>query len=213
MKKLIVIIFALALTTTGCATLTSDPMTPIAISASDGSSGRCVLTNKRGSWEVDVPSTVLVRRSDDVLRYDLETEDGHKAVGSIPSRIGAKIIASAVFLDLGIVDAITDKHREYPPSFVIPIKKFAPNDMTDNAPSPLQETGETEETEETPSVSPKGKPGQEDKGETLARFSSDGSNIYHILTCPKLGTGTLVKFATSQEAQDAGGKPCKHCNS
>ena len=199
MKKLIVIIFALALTTTGCATLTSDPMTPIAISASDGSSGRCVLSNKRGSWEVDVPSTVYVRRSDDVLKYDLETEDGHKAVGSIPSRIGAKIIASAVFLDLGIVDAITDKHREYPPSFVIPIKKFAPNDMTDNAPSPLQETGETEET---PSVS-----------STLARFSSDGSNIYHILTCPKLGTGTLVKFATSQEAQDAGGKPCKHCNS
>ena len=199
MKKLIVIIFALALTTTGCATLTSDPLTPIAISASDGSSGRCVLTNKRGSWEVDVPSTVYVRRSDDVLKYDLETEDGHKAVGSIPSRIGAKIIASAVFLDLGIVDAITDKHREYPPSFVIPIKKFSSNDMTNNAPSPLQETGETEET---PSVSP-----------TLARFSSDGSNIYHILTCPKLGTGTLVKFATSQEAQDAGGKPCKHCNS
>jgi len=199
MKKLIVIIFAIALTTTGCATLTSDPMTPIAISASDGSSGRCVLTNKRGSWEIDVPTTVYVRRSDDVLRYDLETEDGHKAVGSIPSRIGAKIIASAVFLDLGIVDAITDKHREYPPSFVIPIKKFAPNDMTDNAPLPLQETGETEET---PSVSP-----------TLARFSSDGSNIYHILTCPKLGTGTLVKFATSQEAQDAGGLPCSHCNS
>ena len=202
MKKLIVIIFAIALTTTGCATLTSDPMTPIAISASDGSSGRCVLTNKRGSWEIDVPTTVYVRRSDDVLRYDLETEDGHKAVGSIPSRIGAKIIASAVFLDLGIVDAITDKHREYPPSFVIPIKKFAPKDMTNNAPSPLQETGETEETEETPSVSP-----------TLARFSSDGSNIYHILTCPKLGTGTLVKFATSQEAQDAGGLPCSHCNS
>ena len=72
--------------------------------------------------------------------------------------------------------------------------------MTNNAPSPLQETGETEETEETPSVSP-----------TLARFSSDGSNIYHILTCPKLGTGTLVKFATSKEAQDAGGKPCEHC--
>ncbi len=199
MKKLIVIIFALALTTTGCATLTSDPMTPIAISASDGSSGRCVLSNKRGSWEIDVPTTVYVRRSDDVLRYDLETEDGHKAVGSIPSRIGAKIIASAVFLDLGIVDAITDKHREYPPSFVIPIKKFAPKDMANNAPSPLQETGETEET---PSVSP-----------TLARFSSDGSNIYHILTCPKLGTGTLVKFATSQEAQDAGGLPCSHCNS
>jgi len=36
--------------------------------------------------------------------------------------MGGKIIASAVFLDFGIVDSITDKHREYPPSFVIPIR-------------------------------------------------------------------------------------------
>ncbi len=146
MKKLIVIIFALAVTTTGCATLTSDPMTPIAISFSDGSSGKCVLQNKRGVWEVDVPSTVYVRRSDDVLRYDGQTEDGRRAVGAIPSKMGAKIIASAVFLDLGIVDAITDKHREYTPSIVIPIKKYVPNDMANDAPPPPQETGETEET-------------------------------------------------------------------
>ena len=50
MKKLIVIIFALAVTTTGCATLTSDPMTPVAISFSDGSSGKCILQNKRGMF-------------------------------------------------------------------------------------------------------------------------------------------------------------------
>ena len=38
--------------------------------------------------------------------------------------IGAKIVANAVFLDFGIiVDATTDKDREYPVSFVIPIKK------------------------------------------------------------------------------------------
>jgi hypothetical protein len=35
--------------------------------------------------------------------------------------MGGKIIASAVFLDFGIVDAITDKHREYPASYVIPV--------------------------------------------------------------------------------------------
>ena len=199
MKKLIVIIFALAVTTTGCATLTSDPMTPIAISFSDGSSGKCVLMNKRGVWEVDIPSTVYVRRSDDALKYDSETEDGRRAVGAIPSKVGAKIVASAIFLDLGIVDAITDKHREYTPSFVIPIKKDAPKGMANNVPLPPQETGKTEET---PSVS-----------STSARFSTYGSNIYHILTCSKLGTGTLVKFASSQQAQDAGGLPCNYCNS
>jgi hypothetical protein len=37
--------------------------------------------------------------------------------------MGGKIVASAVFLDLGIVDSITDKHREYPSNFVIPIAK------------------------------------------------------------------------------------------
>jgi hypothetical protein len=44
-------------------------------------------------------------------------------VGIIPSTMGAKIVASALFLDFGITDAITDKHRNYPASFVIPIKK------------------------------------------------------------------------------------------
>jgi len=34
---------------------------------------------------------------------------------------GAKIVASAVFIDFGITDAITDKHREYPSNYVIPM--------------------------------------------------------------------------------------------
>jgi len=33
--------------------------------------------------------------------------------------MGGKIVASAVFLDFGITDAITDKHRRYPANFVI----------------------------------------------------------------------------------------------
>lgn len=107
----------------GCASLTNDAMTPIAISFSDGSSGKCKLVNKRGAWLEDVPATVMIRRSDDDLKYDCETEDGRNLVGSMPSTVGAKIVASAVFLDLGITDAITDKHREYPASFVIPVAK------------------------------------------------------------------------------------------
>lgn len=110
-----------ALSTVGCATLTNDAMTPVALSFSDGSSGLCRLQNKRGAWEVPVPTTYAVRRSDDPLKYDCKTSDGRTAFGSIPSTIGAKIVASAVFLDFGITDAITDKHREYPSSYVIPI--------------------------------------------------------------------------------------------
>ncbi len=120
MKMLLIAV--LTVITTGCATLTSDAMTPVALAFSDGSTGECQLTNKRGDWSAEIPSTVSIRRSDDSLKYRCKTEDGREAVGSIPSTVGAKIVASAVFLDFGITDAITDKHREYPASFVIPVE-------------------------------------------------------------------------------------------
>lgn len=120
-RSLRVLVAAVVVLITGCATLTSDAMTPVALSFSNGQDGHCVLENKRGRWEVDVPATASIRRSDDALRYDCETASGQKASGHIDSKVGAKIVASAVFLDFGITDAITDKHREYPASFVIPV--------------------------------------------------------------------------------------------
>ena len=63
----------------------------------------------------------LVRESSDFPSETLE-EVLRTAFAAVLSTIGAKIVASAVFLDLGITDSITDKHRKYPSSFVIPIK-------------------------------------------------------------------------------------------
>lgn len=123
MKILLVVLLAMA--STGCATLTEEATTPVALSFSDGSNGKCNLQNKRGAWPTQVPTTVSVRKSDDALKYDCETEDGRKAFGSIESEMGGKIVASAIFLDLGITDAITDKHRRYATSYVIPIARPA----------------------------------------------------------------------------------------
>lgn len=125
MKRFIVLAGCIlsAFLLSACATLTEDAMTPIALSFSDGSDGNCTLQNKRGIWETTVPTVVYVRKSDDVLIYKCKTENGREAVGSMESTMGAKIVASAVFLDLGIVDSITDKHRKYPSSYVIPVSK------------------------------------------------------------------------------------------
>ena len=68
-----------------------------------------------------MPGTASIRRSDDNLQYNCVTDEGKTAIGSIPSEIGAKIVASAVFIDFGITDAITDKHRIYPSNYVIPV--------------------------------------------------------------------------------------------
>jgi hypothetical protein len=107
----------------GCATITNDAYVPMSLSFSDGSSGSCQLTNKRMSILAEIPSSPLIRRSDDILHMTCTTEDGRSAIGSVTSTMGAKIVASAIFLDFGIVDSITDKHRDYPASYVIPVKK------------------------------------------------------------------------------------------
>ena len=106
-----------------CASITNDSFVPMAISFSDGSSGTCQITNKRMSIEAPIPSAPMIRRSDDNLNLSCKTDDGRTAIASVPSTMGAKIVASAVFLDFGIVDSITDKHREYPSSYVVPVKK------------------------------------------------------------------------------------------
>ena len=120
MKKITLILLSIILTS--CATIVNDANVPVSLSFSDGSSGDCQLTNKRVSLSVSIPSTTMVRRSDDALRFNCTTKSGKKGFGSIPSEMeGAKLGASVVFFDLGITDAITDKHRTYPSSFVIPV--------------------------------------------------------------------------------------------
>ena len=121
MNKVIVIFFSILLLTS-CATIVNDPNVPVALSFSDGSNGSCTLNNKRGQWSGKVPGTFSIRRSDDTLRYNCTTDSGKTGSGGIASTIeGAKLGASVLFFDLGITDAITDKHRTYTPSFTIPV--------------------------------------------------------------------------------------------
>ena len=112
----------LCITLVSCATIVNDAHVPVSLSFSDGSDGECRLSNKRQSLSGKVPATFMVRRSDDALRVDCTTESGKKGFVSIPSTIeGGKLAGSVVFFDLGITDSITDKHRIYPSSFVIPV--------------------------------------------------------------------------------------------
>jgi len=120
-----VLALALVALVSGCATIVNDPMVPVQVSFSDGSDGKCTYRNKRGMWSSDVPTNgVMIRRSDDPLVYDCTTSDGRKATGSLRSEVeGEKMAASIIFWDLGITDAITDKHRTYQGNVVIPVPK------------------------------------------------------------------------------------------
>ena len=124
MNKLLQLgVLTAGLTLSGCATIVNDANIPITFSFSDGSGGQCQLSNKRGVWTTNMPGTVMIRRSDDNLKYNCETKDGRKAFGAITSEMeGEKLGASVLFFDLGITDAITDKHRTYQGNVTIPVE-------------------------------------------------------------------------------------------
>jgi hypothetical protein len=133
-------VFALS----GCATIVNDANIPLTVSFSDGSAGQCTFKNKRGTWSSDIPTTdVMIRRSDDALNYDCSTDDGREAAGSIQSEMeGGKMAASVVFWDLGITDAITDKHRTYQGNVVIPVSPKADKGDDDvSSPTDGEESG------------------------------------------------------------------------
>jgi len=139
----LIILMLSTIVITGCATLVNDANIPVTVSFSDGSEGECTFKNKRGVWKTDVPDTVYIRRSDDNLFYECETESGFSPVGFIVSEMeGEKLGASVLFLDFGITDAITDMHRTYQSNIVIPVKKTKSE--------PTQE--EAEEVEDTDST-------------------------------------------------------------
>ena len=117
-----IVMFLAAATLGACATITNDPTQPVnfVITGCTGVSGiQCTAENKRGTWMFEPPETVHIRRSDDVLRIRCDVPGRSDFLQSIESRMDGKIIASAFFLDLGITDSITDRHREYPAQIVL----------------------------------------------------------------------------------------------
>jgi hypothetical protein len=43
-------------------------------------------------------------------------------------------------------------------------------------------------------------------------YTTKHSNVYHKSNCPELSNEELIEFASSQQARNVGGKPCKNCN-
>lgn len=117
MKMLAILLVAATLS--GCATITNDPTQPVQfVAPSCKTAIECTAQNKRGTWTFEPPETVQIRRSDDGLRIRCDVPGRRDYTHTIPSRMGGKIVASAIFLDFGIVDSITDHHREYPAQVV-----------------------------------------------------------------------------------------------
>ena len=80
-----------------CASITNDAYVPMAISFSDGSSGSCDISNKRMAIQAEIPSSPMIRRSDDNLVLRCKTEDGREGFASVPDSMGGKLVKRRIF--------------------------------------------------------------------------------------------------------------------
>jgi hypothetical protein len=96
---------------TSCASITNDAYVPMSISFSDGSSGTCDISNKRMAVQAEIPSSPMIRRSDDNLVLRCTTEDGRDGFASVPSTMGGKIVASAVYKTFGLKNQCNESKR------------------------------------------------------------------------------------------------------
>ena len=104
LQTFIIVVFACVILT-GCASITNDAYAPMTLSFGDGSNGFCLITNPGMSISANIPSTVMVRRSNGHLILNCQTQYGGTAIVMVPSTMGGNIFA-----------------RGYPANFVIPIK-------------------------------------------------------------------------------------------
>ena len=187
-KIMVFVVVGSALLLSGCATIVNDANIPLTFSFSDGSGGNCTFKNKRGVWESNIPTSgVYIRRSDDALIYDCKTRDGREATGSVRSEMeGGKLIASVLFWDLGITDAITDKHRTYQGNVVIPV---APKDEV--TPDSLTQTTETDGVDKGVSSEAKTSDVSDSTGQDTFRVKCSGCG--HVINYKTKVAGTTTK--------------------
>ncbi len=120
-------IFILAVITlpvlgSGCANVIRGTTEPITVEAPDCPDAVCTLQNKKGSWIVKTPGSIVIPRSDDPLSVTCE-KDGEQVAISAESGVSAgAVLGDALLFGLfSAANAATDAHREYPDTITVPI--------------------------------------------------------------------------------------------
>jgi hypothetical protein len=109
----------------GCASITTEEMQPLSISATSAAGqplekANCTLRNDRGAWQAVTPAFVSVRRSGEDLLVECEKE-GHPK-GALRAISGASMLWGNIVFGGGIgaiIDHNNGKGYEYPASLAV----------------------------------------------------------------------------------------------
>lgn len=105
------LLFAVAVTAPGCASITSDKTQPLAVTTqtSDGKlveKAKCSLKNDKGNWQIETPGTIAVHRSAEDILVECKKEGLPDGIARGISRAAGGMWGNIVFG--GGVGAIID---------------------------------------------------------------------------------------------------------
>lgn len=114
---------ALVLCCTGCANMVRGTTEPITVESPDCPGAVCTLANKKGSWTVTTPGSIVIPRSDDPIKVTCEKDGKNVSViGDSGISAGAVVGDALLFGIFSAANAATDAHREYPDTITVPIR-------------------------------------------------------------------------------------------
>ena len=127
--------FAAALSLAGCASAIDGETQPIYISTLPEVKANCVGSNDRGQWPVLTPGTIVVKRSQSVLKIRCEKPGWRDATAYLAPRLSQTAMIGSLMPYVGIIEAAVDGSTgaamEYPSSYYVSLKPD-----TTAAPSP-----------------------------------------------------------------------------
>jgi hypothetical protein len=118
------------LSASGCANIVRGTSEAVNIETTECPGARCILQQKKGSWEVTAPGSVVIPRSDDTLNVTCSKGE-HTASVAVDSGVssGAIVGDALLFGIFSAANAATDAHREYPDKITVPLDCEADTSM------------------------------------------------------------------------------------
>jgi uncharacterized protein YceK len=119
-----VLIIGLLANLGGCASIITGDSENVSVTTTPVADAKCELSNNRGTWSVDTPGTVNIKRSMSDLKIACKSKQGHTGSRIIGTSIKSTAAGNLLFGGVigGAVDSVTGAAFDYPDTIEVAMK-------------------------------------------------------------------------------------------
>ena len=121
---------ALGCAVSGCASVAEGNTQPITVATAPIAGATCTLSNTRGKWSVVTPGTVIVEKSNSVIKAVCVKDGWQDGAGYLTPHVPAMAMVGMMMPYVGLVSAAVDGSTGagsvYPSSLLVSLKEMPP---------------------------------------------------------------------------------------